>query len=132
MGLITVIHRDDPTLLYSARDPYVERYWLPWFGPTALVLLRRLALDALSLPSVPDGAAMFDVSSVYDVEHLAACVGVKGTILLGTLRRLVRFDRAREVDETTWEVDVRVPAVDPKHYRRLPDGYADELAWTTP
>lgn len=125
-GLITVIHREDPDLPYSARDPYVERYWLPSFGPTALVLLRRLALDAASLPGD---------TTVYHVDYLAECVGVKGSLLLTTLRRLERFGRARQVtewNEWTWEVDVRVPAVDPKHYRRMPDGYADELLWSVP
>jgi len=52
---------------------------------------------------------------------------VKASQVYSVLARLERFERALRVDETTWEVDAMIPAVDPKHYRRLPAGYDDEL-----
>ena len=68
---------------------YVETFWLPRLGPSAFVLLRRLA--RLVEPAQSIGHA--DVDTLY----LARSVGIGGKLgpnatLASTLRRLERFE----------------------------------------
>jgi hypothetical protein len=114
---LVVEHRCRADAVYPARDPYVERYWLPTLGPSAIMLLRRLALDALAEPA-----------TTYDVECLARSLGLHGPALERVLRRLAQFGFACLLADGRWSVDVMLPAVHPKHVRRLPEPLAAELA----
>lgn len=106
----------------SARDPYVERYWLPVLGPTSLVIVRRFAFDALTAPMTR-----------YETETLASELGVSAPTFARAMGRLCRFDLAYAIRDSReprswWSVLAMIPVVNPKHYRRLPDVLADELA----
>jgi hypothetical protein len=118
---VTIFYRVRPefaTLGYSARDPYVERYWLPLLGPTATALLRRLALDALTSPGS---------EAAYDVGEMACCLGVAPMALRRVVRRLEMFGFLVWENEATWLIDVMLPAVNQKHWRRLPGRLRHEL-----
>lgn len=117
---------NDPVLDTLGHDPrslYVERFWLPTLGPTALLLLRYLAAR---FESDPEGSEL-------DVAETSRALGVgvregRSAPLWRTLNRLVQFDLARTPDEPLPgarplpEVEVRrhVPPVNRRHVRRLP------------
>ncbi len=118
---LTVRRWPDPVLDTIGHDPrgwYVEAFWLPVVGPTAIALLRRL-VDGLD--RCPDG---FEVSYV----ELAQSLGLgerpasNSAPLTRALRRLHSF-RFVQLDEGARTVDVRlhVPVMHRKHIRRLPD-----------
>ena len=120
---LLVHHREDPSLPYHARDPYVERFWLPKLGPTGLVVLRRLALDAELVEPNSAGKRW----SHYEPGVLAAAVGVAENRLRSTLWRLASFGFAESISPANWAIDVRLPAVSPRHFGRYPARIADEL-----
>jgi hypothetical protein len=111
----------DPVLDTIGHDPrgwYVEAFWLPVVGPTAVALLRRL-VDGLERH--PDG---FEIPYV----ELATSLGLgerppsNSAPLTRALRRLHSF-RFVQLDEGARSLDVRmhVPVMHRKHVRRLPD-----------
>lgn len=87
--VVRVVPWDDPVVEATGIDPraaYVEQFWLPVLGPTAVWLLRRIAdrFDA-----EPTG---FDL----DLDRTAVCLGIGGldsrhAPLRRALRRCARF-----------------------------------------
>ena len=105
------------TLGHDPRSRYVETFWLPTLGPTALLLLRHLA-DRFD--RTPEGVEL----TVSDTSHTLGLGQRDGTAspLVRTLRRLTQFDLACE-DPMSDTVAVRrnVPPVNARHLRRLPE-----------
>ena len=77
------------TLGHDPRSRYVETFWLPTLGPTALLLLRHLA-DRFD--RTPDGVEL----TVADTSHALGLGQRDGTAspIVRTLRRLTQFDLA--------------------------------------
>jgi hypothetical protein len=99
---------------HDARARYVEQFWLPVLGPTAIWMIRRLA-DRFD--DEPDG---FDL----DLDELALCLGLGPTAsryspVRRAVARCVRFGIARS-DGQTLAVLERLPTVSSRHLIRLP------------
>jgi hypothetical protein len=103
----------DAAAEHDLRSEYVELFWLPILGPSALLALRRLA----ECVTGPD-------SSVVQLAEFARCLGL-GTGLgrrapaVRALARLVDFHLAR-VHDGHFEIRARVPSLNAKQIRRLP------------
>jgi hypothetical protein len=129
---ITVKPWHDPVIDALGHDPrsrYVETFWLPTLGPTAVLLLRHLA-DRFD--RTPEGVVL----TVADTSHALGLGQRDGTSspILRTLRRLTQFDLACE-DPLSDLVAVRrlVPPVGARHLRRLPaDVQAAHAEWAEP
>lgn len=104
------------TLGHDPRSRYVETFWLPTLGPTALLLLRHLA-DRFD--HNPDGLEL----AVSDTSYALGLGQRDGNSspIVRTLSRLAQFDLACE-DPHSNTVAVRrnVPPLNPRHLRRLP------------
>lgn len=92
---------------------YVEWFWLPVLGPTALCLLRKLALRGQRPPLA------------YDLPELARSLGVgyhqgRNSPLNRTLERLVMFHVA-SWDGHTLHVRRCLPTLPARHVDRLPE-----------
>lgn len=99
---------------------YVERYWLPTIGPTALFALRVLR------------RALGDDSGEVVVKHreLAAELGVSSNVLTRTLTRLARFGALR-VQGSELRMRTHLPPLTPRQRLRLPAHLLAELGGTT-
>jgi hypothetical protein len=118
MQTITIKPWPDPvidTLGHDPRSTYVERFWLPTLGPTAILVLRRLA-DRLD--ESPDGFTLAVAGTSREL-GLGEREGASSP-LLRTLTRLVQFGLACEVDGAIC-VRRHVPPVSRKHVSRLPE-----------
>ena len=122
----------DPVVDVLGHDPrsrYVETFWLPTLGPTAVLLLRHLA-DRFD--RTPEGLEL----TVADTSH-ALGVGQRdgaSSPIVRTLRRLVQFDLACE-DPMSDLIAVRrtIPPVASRHLRRLPpEVQAQHSEWAEP
>ncbi len=102
---------------HDARGWYVEAFWLPVLGPTAVALARRLA-DGLDRR--PDG---FTVEFV----ELSASLGLGDkppsatAMLTRALRRLDSFKFVALDDAGGVRARTHLPPIHSKHLRRLPD-----------
>ena len=104
------------TLGHDPRSRYVETFWLPTLGPTALLLLRHLA-DRFD--HSPDGVEL----SVADTSQ-ALGVGQRNgssSPIVRTLARLGQFELACDDGRGTVAVRRNIPPVNRRHLRRLPD-----------
>jgi len=129
---ITVKPWHDPVVDVLGHDPrsrYVETFWLPTLGPTAVLLMRHLA-DRFDRN--PEGVEL----TVADTSH-ALGVGRRdgaSSPIVRTLRRLVQFDLACE-DPMSDLIAVRrtIPPVAARHLRRLPaEVQAQHAQWAEP
>jgi hypothetical protein len=104
------------TLGWDPRSRYVETFWLPTLGPSALLLLRHLA-DRFD--HSPDGIEL-TVADTSSALGLGQREGSSSPIVR-TLRRLSQFDLAC-ADPHSDVVAVRrnVPPINTRHVRRLP------------
>src|SRR5436305_11860335 len=99
------------TLGHDPRSRYVETFWLPTLGPTALLLLRHLADRFDRNPSGIE-LALADTSSALG---LGAREGASSPIVR-TLRRLEQFDLAcADPHSDTVAVRRTIPPVNPRH-----------------
>jgi len=94
---------------------YVETFWLPTLGPTALLLLRHLA-DRFE--RTPEGVDL-------PVADTAAALGLgnrdgNSSPLIRSLARLRQFELAQPENDTTISVRRSLPPVHRRHVRRLP------------
>jgi hypothetical protein len=94
---------------------YVETFWLPTLGPTALLLLRHLA-DRFE--TNPKGVQLA-------VADTAAALGLgpregQSSPLIRTLTRLQQFELACSDGDATIAVRTTLPPVHRRHVRRLP------------
>jgi hypothetical protein len=125
----------DPLLDRVGHDPradYVEQFWLPILGPSALLLLRRLvsALDAqvpgpsgvTSAPG-PGGDAEPRTVSVGDLASSLGMGSPRGPsgAFYRTLDRLVSFGFAHLVDDATLAVRTHLPPLTRRQLKRLPE-----------
>jgi hypothetical protein len=100
---------------FDPRSRYVETFWLPVLGPSAVWLLRRLA-DGLE--DEPDG---FDL----DLDDLAGALGIgtwssRHSPLRRGIARCIRFGLARRPNEEHLAVRRLLPPVERRHLLRLP------------
>ncbi len=94
-GSFRVVAWEDPVVDrngFSPRSPYVERWWLPVLGPSATLLVRRMADLLLAHPGGID----------VDAGHTARALGLGGSggrhaPFPRALRRCVRYGLARPV-----------------------------------
>ncbi len=119
-GAIHVMPWPDPVLDAIGHDPrswYVETFWLPTLGPTALLLLRHLAdrfetnPKGIDLPIADTAAAL----------GLGAREGQQSP-LMRSLARLQQFELACSDGDVTMAVRRTLPPVHRRHVRRLPTG----------
>ena len=114
------------TLGYDPRSRYVETFWLPTLGPTAVLLLRHLA-DRFDRQT---GSIELTVSDTSHALGLGQRDGSSSPIVR-TLSRLAQFDLA--CDDGADKVAVRrnLPPVNRRHLRRLPaEVQATHAEWT--
>ena len=115
---IRVMPWPDPVLDAVGHDPrswYVETFWLPTLGPTALLLLRHLA-DRFE--TNPKGVQL-------PVADTAAALGLgpregQSSPLVRSLARLQQFELACSDGDATIAVRTTLPPVHRRHVRRLP------------
>jgi hypothetical protein len=126
---LTVKPWPDPlidTIGHDPRSMYVETFWLPTLGPTALLLLRHLATRFDRSPGGVD-ITVADTS-------LALGLGERdgsSSPIIRTLTRLEQFDLAC-ADPHTPTVAVRrnLPPINRRHVRRLPaDAQVAHAEW---
>lgn len=129
--MLEVTAWDDPVLDphgMDVRSGYVERFWLPVLGPSAVLALRLLA-DRLD--GSPKGV-------VVDLEATARSLGVGGaasrhTPLRRALQRCIRFGMARPLGPATLEVRRSVGLLPQRHLLRLPiDLQEEHRRWALP
>ncbi len=106
---------------FDARDEYVETYWLPVLGPSAVFAARRLA-DWLD--PQPAGVRI-------ELVEFGASLGIgtgtgRHTQINRTLARLVDFGLAR-ISGDQLEVHTTFPPVPLRLRRRLPPSLLDAL-----
>lgn len=111
----------DPVIDTIGHDPrslYVELFWLPTLGPTALLFLRRMA--ALFEES-PEGVEICMAETSRSL-GLGDRLG-RQSPLSRSLTRLVQFDLAAAETESAGSLSVRrfVPPVNRRHMKRLPE-----------
>ncbi|MDQ1459329.1 MAG: hypothetical protein QOI08_813 [Actinomycetota bacterium] len=119
-GAIRVMPWPDPVLDAIGHDPrswYVETFWLPTLGPTALLLLRHLADRFETSPKGVD----------LPVAETAAALGLgpregQHSPLIRSLTRLQQFELACSDGDVTIAVRKTLPPVHRRHVRRLPSG----------
>lgn len=108
----------DPVVDANGHDPrsaYAERYWLSVIGPTATLIMRRLADE---FDRDPDGF-------VIDLAHTATTMGLSYTKGANSpfgkaLHRCVMFGLAQPTPDG-FVVRRRLPNVAQRHLSRLPD-----------
>jgi len=120
-----VLRWDDEYLAacgYDVRDRYVETYWLPILGPSAVLALRRVADQ---LEQCPTWAHV-------DLVDFGASLGIGGstgrhTHINRTIARLVGFGLAR-IDGDGLYVRISIPPLPIRLRHRLPRPLYDALA----
>ncbi len=126
---LTIQPWSDPVLDaigYDPRSRYVETFWLPTLGPTAVLLLRHLA-DRFD--TNPKGIEL----TVADTSKALGLGQRDGTSspLVRSLNRLNQFDLACDDGRGTVAVRTLLPPVNPRHLRRLPTELQTEhTRWT--
>ena len=107
---------------YDARDGYVETYWLPVLGPSAVLALRRVAER---LDQNPEGV---DINLVDFGASLGVGAGTgRNTQINRTLARLIDFRLAR-IHAEHLEVTTTLGPLPTGLRRRLPLPLLDSLA----
>lgn len=110
---------------FDACGDYVELFWLGILGPTATLLLRRLAVTVVLHPR----GFVLDTSSTAGALGLGTDSGERSTFAR-SLGRLVMFGLARRRTQRL-EVRTVVPPLSLKHLARLPDHLQSAHAlWT--
>lgn len=117
--------RDNLTEIHGhhVASEYVETFWLPTLGPSALLMLRLLAkrLEASAGEPVVYGMADLAVSL-----GLGPGVGPNSTVVR-TVERLVRFGVAYVLADGSVAVRQHLGSLPRHHSRRLPESLANEL-----
>lgn len=113
-----VVPWNDPVLDTLGHDPrslYVETYWLPTLGPTALLLLRHLA-DRFDRDPKGVDLTVADASQKLGLGHRDG----NSSPIVRTLGRLAQFDLSCEDGMGTVAVRRNLPPINRRHVRRLP------------
>jgi len=117
---------EDPVIDLVGHDPrsrYVEQFWLPAIGPTAVWLLRALAWH---FDDAPD-------RFVVDAPELSASLGLgrgitKNSHLMRTIDRCEKFGLVRTLGHQMIEARRQLPALSAGRVRHLPDSRREEHA----
>lgn len=115
---LTIQPWPDPVIDTVGHDPrsaYVETFWLPTLGPTALLLLRHLATKF----DERAGAVELTVTDASLALGLGERAGNSSPIVR-SLARLETFDLACSDGRGTVAVRRNLPPVNRRHLRRLP------------
>jgi len=115
---LTIQPWPDPVIDTVGHDPrsaYVETFWLPTLGPTALLLLRHLATKF----DERAGAVELTVADASIALGLGERAGNSSPIVR-SLARLETFDLACSDGRGTVAVRRNLPPVNRRHLRRLP------------
>jgi hypothetical protein len=127
--MLTIQPWPDPIIDTVGHDPrslYVETFWLPTLGPTALLLLRHLATRFDERP----GPVELPVAEASQALGLGDREGHSSPIVR-SLARLETFDLACSDGQTTVAVRRNLPPVQRRHLRRLPSTLQSmHAAWT--
>jgi len=100
---------------YDLRSLYVEKYWLSVLGPSATLLLRRLALG---LELQPDGYPI-DVAAL-SIELGLGTKGGKNGPLWRSIERICRFKAATR-NRDVLAVRTALPPLALRYLKRLPE-----------
>lgn len=124
---LTIVPWTDPVLDTLGHDPrsrYVETFWLPTLGPTAVLLLRHLAdrFDQRAGEGIELRVAV--TSQALGLGHRDG----NASPIVRTLGRLAQFNLACDDGRGTVAVRRRVPPINPRHSRRLPAPLQQEHA----
>jgi hypothetical protein len=103
------------TLGHDPRSLYVETFWLPTLGPTAVLLLRHLATKFDESPSGVE-LAVADTSQALGLGQRDG----NSSPIVRTLTRLAQFDLACDDGRGTVAVRRNLPPINRRHVRRLP------------
>jgi hypothetical protein len=116
---LTIVPWPDPLLDTVGHDPrslYVETFWLPTLGPTAVLLLRHLA-TRFDPPSAGIELAVAETSQALGVGNRDG----SSSPIVRSLARLEQFDLAcADPRSSTIAVRRSLPPVHRRHLRRLP------------
>jgi hypothetical protein len=117
-AMLTIVPWPDPLLDTIGHDPrslYVETFWLPTLGPTAVLLLRHLAAK---FDESPKGIELpvADTSQALGVGQREG----NSSPIVRTLTRLSQFDLACDDGRGTVAVRRNLPPINRRHVRRLP------------
>ena len=115
---LTIQPWPDPVIDTVGHDPrslYVETFWLPTLGPTAVLLLRHLATKF----DERDGSLQLPVAEASQALGLGERAGHSSPIVR-SLARLETFDLACSDGRETIAVRRNLPPVQLRHLRRLP------------
>jgi hypothetical protein len=115
---LTIKPWPDPLLDTLGHDPrslYVETFWLPTLGPTAVLLMRHLATKFDESPAGLD----LPVADTSQALGLGQRDGNSSPIVR-TLSRLAQFDLACDDGQGTVAVRRNLPPINRRHVRRLP------------
>jgi hypothetical protein len=115
---LTICPWPDPVLDTVGHDPrsiYVETFWLPTLGPTALLLLRHLATRFEERP----GPVELPVATASRALGVGERAGHSSPVVR-TLARLETFDLACSDGHETIAVRRNLPPANRRHVRRLP------------
>jgi hypothetical protein len=115
---LRIVPWNDPVLDTLGHDPrshYVETFWLPTLGPTALLLLRHLA-DRFD--HRPEGIELI-VATTCQALGLGQRDGNSSPVVR-TLNRLAQFDLSCDDGRGTFAVRRNLPPVNRRHVKRLP------------
>ena len=118
---------DDAQLRRRGHDPrsaYVERFWIPVLGPSAVWLLRLLAREFDEL--TPGDDLRLDLDSTarrLGLQHR----GGRGSTFMRTIERCTMFDVARCTDDAVLTVRRKLPPVPRRLHDRLPRELRDEV-----
>jgi hypothetical protein len=115
---LTIVPWPDPLLDTIGHDPrslYVETFWLPTLGPTAVLLLRHLATKFDQAPSGIE-LPVADTSQALGVGQRDG----NSSPIVRTLMRLAQFDLACDDGRGTVAVRRNLPPINRRHVRRLP------------
>ncbi len=102
------------SLGYDPRSSYVERFWLPFLGPSTIFMARKITE---LLESEPYGFAM-------DLEELSSMLGLgsntsKHSSVQKTLNRLLVFELARVMPSKAVSVRLKLPPLPQRYINRL-------------
>lgn len=116
---LTIVPWPEPLIDTVGHDPrslYVETFWLPTLGPTALLLLRHLASRFDESPATFE-LNVADTSQALGVGHREGA----NAPIVRSLARLEQFDLAcSDPRSPTIAVRRNLPPIHRRHLRRLP------------
>jgi hypothetical protein len=119
--VIVIDHWHSPsaqtTELWPVEDERVELFWLPVLGPSALLLIKRLAKMLRAASPV-----------TLETDELAYSLGMRrasGPLFSRSFKRCVDFQFIRQLSEGNYLLRTAVPALSDRQGRRLPPALRD-------